>query len=175
MFFFKTSFEHTAKLRYSAFILALFWVLGISAGVYFAGNGADSSLLLMRTLVLERVSIIPLIILRILPLFLSFTFVYFSVFTPLYLIAFLKAFSFSYSSFLIFLFFNSAAWLAWPLLLFSDFFSLGVAFALWLRAVYDRGHALVVFLLKAILVTVFAGCVDYYLIIPFFRTLFDKI
>ena len=107
-------------------LLAFLMLLGFLCGIFLTVNSDPSSVSLMRTAALSRVSIVGLLTVLLLPFLLSAFAVYTSSTYLLFPVCWLKAFSFSHSAGMISLAFGNAGWLVRWLLLFSSGLSLPV-------------------------------------------------
>lgn len=157
------------------FFLAFVWILGLVGGVICLYPAEDSFLSLMRTFSYNRLSIVSVLALYLLPCFFTALAVCFSGFRLLYLLCFSKAFSFSYVSALVVRSFGSAGWLVWLLLLGPELLNLPLLFFFWLRAPQiDRRYSFSSALL--LMALGFLGCsLSYRVISPFSAFVFDSL
>ena len=118
--------------RFPVVILALSWVLGLSAGIYVAFSAGPSFSSLMRPVLSLPVSIVTLLSVHLLPLFFS---AFVMIALPRWLLHFLaawEAFLFAYVACGIVLSFGSSGWLPAALLLFSNAFGSAVMLLFWI-------------------------------------------
>ena len=152
--------------------LAFLWFLGLCSGKYYAVQTGSTFLLLMRTAVESRPSIVGQLISVLLPLLLLVLSVYFLQPIAYYFLAFIQSLSLGYICCCIQRIFGSASWLVCLLFLFSSFVS--VPFYCWFlirhisgkQASYFRDSLVV---LGAVLIACIA---DYFIISPFLTALF---
>ena len=114
-------------------ILVLCWVLGLLAGAACSLSAGEPLISLMYSAVERRVSFISLLGILILPFLCSAFAVY--IHTPgiLFLICFLKAFSFGFVFAAVCAAFSNSFWLVRWLLLFSESLLIPVLFWFWLH------------------------------------------
>lgn len=119
-------------------LLALSWFLGLVLGGSFAVKSSLSLISLMRTVTEHGVSIVGLLGVTALPFLFTAVAVYFDQPWLLPVIAFCKAFLWSYTGCLIVRSFDTAGWLVRFLVLFTDSASLPLLFYLWLTHLQRR-------------------------------------
>lgn len=118
--------------------LGAVWILGLLWGVY-CGFHWDSSLVpLMRGCLYGSVSIVCVFCLICLPFLISLLASFWNARVLIYLIAFGKAFLFSFVSLGVFFSFGAAGWLVQILLMFSEVCSLPVLYWFWLYCLDRR-------------------------------------
>ena len=157
-----------AKFRKgSTIFLALFWFLGLLSGVLFFHASGSSFNSMMRSILMDTVSIVDLVSVAMLPFLLSAFAVFLSSPWLLLSIAFFRAFLLSFVSMQILAAFGSAGWLLRLLLLFSDLLSAPL-FYLYIRWCLssDFSHAFRTFFL-IICCSILIGSLDYVYILPF--------
>lgn len=151
--------------------LATVWILGLICG---AGCGYrwDASLVpLMRGCLYDTVSIVCIFSLLCLPFMISLLASFWNVRGLIYLIAFGKAFLFSFVSLGIFLSFGSAGWLVYLMLMFSQMCSLPVLYWFWIYCLNHRQgpSSLEVFILLSLFFLI--ASVDSVYVMPFLASL----
>lgn len=151
--------------------LGAVWTLGLLWGVY-CGFRWDMSLIpLMHGCLYGSVSIVCVFCLICLPFMISLLASFWNARVLIYLIAFGKAFLFSFVSLGIFFSFGAAGWLAQLLLMFSEICSLPVLYWFWLDCL-ERGHglsALEIFSLLSLLFLI--ASLDSSCVMPFLASL----
>lgn len=128
------------RQKFLAVALALFFVSGLILGAFIAAISEPFTYSLMHTAYVSSVSVIGLICATCLPLLLSAFAVYCHYDRLLLVIAFLKAFCFSYLCSGLMIVYQSAGWLRILLFMFSDCLSVPVYCWLWLRLCNDEGN-----------------------------------
>lgn len=157
----------------SLLLLASFWTTGLLIGYTVAAKTSIS--LLMRAFTLERVSIVGLVLVTILPLILSAAAYRLSVPYFILPIAFIKAFLFSFCACALALVYTDAGWLARWLYIFSD--SLMVIFLLWfwVRNIPNvKGSVQKDFVICLIAASLLIS-IDYFIVSPFSVMLFNQL
>lgn len=169
---FANKYFHFFKNHTRCVYLCFSWILGLCAGCGLYHVMKPSSFLLMRSAILQPVSIVGLFASVFLPLICS----YFSILTDkpiiIWIVCFLKAVAFGFSGVLVSQCFYDASWLVRFLFLFSDSCFLVVLFSLWFRRcanVCIDGYA--DFAFSAVLGFCIAAA-DYFVISPFLMGLF---
>lgn len=152
-------------------LLAFVWFLGLESGKFYAGQASNTYLLLMRAAALCRPSIIGLAVSVLVPLLITIGSVYFSRPSVIYVLAFLWAALFGYSSACLRLVFGSADWLIRILFLFSHCFSAPLLCWLMIRNIYGIRPSFLKESLIVILIALTIGSVDYFVISPFLAAL----
>jgi len=118
--------------------LAIVWIIGLFLGAY-CGFRWDLSLVpLMRGCLYDSVSIVCVFCLICLPFMISLLASFWNARGLIYLIAFGKAFLFSFVSLGIFFSFGSAGWLVHLLLMFSEVCTLPVFYWFWMVSLNHR-------------------------------------
>lgn len=112
------SYRNTS--RCSIYVLIFFWTFGLSFGMYFASMAEPDIASWMCALSYSGVSILGLLIVTLLPFFLSLFAVRFHQPWIIILLAFVKSFIFGYWRSFNILLFNNVGWLINFLLFFSD-------------------------------------------------------
>lgn len=155
------------------FAFCIFWMFGLSAGVYTASTLPLSILSLVRTILYDRTSVILLILIRCFPLFAAF--IVCLLYRPVLVIpiAFIKAFSFAFSAYGIVLAFGNAGWLIRWLLMFSD--SISILFFVWfsIRNISNNQKSLIKDFVVCFLATTFFCISDYFAILPLSMSFFN--
>lgn len=153
-------------IRYCAF-LSLFWICGLISGVLTILLAGHPLFALMRGTDFFSVSIVGLLGSTSLPFLFSVFAVYIHKHWLLFPICFLKGLFFSFVSLLIWGSFDSAGWLVWRLLMFSDWASLPVLFLYWLRHISGKRSCSGYEVMLIASVYVLIASVDYCYISPF--------
>ena len=163
--------HHSSQLR-KRHALGLFWIAGLLAGGFFFLFGAERLVPLMLVFLRGNVSIVLFFCLIFLPPFLSILAASTRMRGLLYIIAFGRAFLYSFASVALLISFGSAGWLVRFLLCFSGFFSSPFLYWLWLCCLRAGSgpSSLEVFFFVSVLLLI--GCIDYRLIMPFWADLY---
>ena len=155
----------------SLMLLAFSWFLGLFLGAVFSVAAGEPIVSLMRTAVSSRVSFSGLLTAILLPFLLSALAVFISEPYLLFVIAFLKAFTFSYVGIGVMAAYGSAGWLIRLLLMFSDCCFLPLLMLYWIRLISGkRGSAIPVTVVTGFL-AVAIGSFDFCVVSPFLATL----
>lgn len=163
--------SNTAVIR--KLFLAIFWILGLLTGSFFAFKAPSAYTSLLRMITTERVSIIGLGLILFFPLIISAIVVHFSVPLLLLPLAFFKAFFFSFFSYGFVLAFGNAGWLVRWLFVFSDSCMIIPLLWLWFRNISGNRGTLKNDLVLCSVFAAFFGCIDYFTISPFTLMLFN--
>ena len=155
---------------YSAIFLAFFWCVGLCVGVSLAFCSPDSISSLLHLAVLQKLSIVNIIAILLLPHFVTFLFLILSAPYGVLLIAFLKAAGLSYLLIGVLTAFGSAGWLISMLLLFSDLLSAVFLIRIWFAVLQKRARCFD-FLFSGVFL-ILIGIIDCYIVSPFLATLF---
>ena len=152
-------------------LLAISWIGGLILGAVIV-TSADTLLFpTMRTAIFGCMSISGLLVSVLLPLLFTAFAVYYSQIWLIFLIAFLKAFLFSFVGTGILVSFHGAAWLIRDLFLFRQTLTIPFLWYLWMCLLSDnRRKALGGAILTGIGILLI-GCVDYVFIEPFLMAL----
>ena len=163
--------HHSSQLR-KRHALGLFWIAGLLAGGFFFLFGAERLIPLMLVFLRGNVSIVLFFCLIFLPPFLSIFAASTRMRGLLYIIAFGRAFLYSFASVALLISFGSAGWLVRFLLCFSGFFSSPFLYWLWLCCLRTGSgpSSLEVFFFVSVLLLI--GSIDYRLIMPFWADLY---
>lgn len=163
--------HHSSQLR-KRHALGLFWIAGLLAGGLFFLFGAERLVPLMLVFLRGNVSIVLFFCLIFLPPFLSIFAASTRMRGLLYIIAFGRAFLYSFASVALLISFGSAGWLVRFLLCFSGFFSSPFLYWLWLCCLRTGSgpSSLEVFFFVSVLLLI--GSIDYRLIMPFWADLY---
>ena len=153
-------------------LLGLFWIVGLFVGGFCFLFGADRLIPLMLVFLDGNVSIVSFFCLIFLTPFLSIVSTSMGMYSLLYIIAFGRAFLYSFASVALLLSFGSAGWLVRLLLGFSGFFSSPVLYRMWLCCLRSESSpsALEVFFLASVYLLI--GSIDYRVIMPFWADLY---
>lgn len=114
------------------------WILGLLLGVYSGCRWDESLVPLMHGCLYDTVSIVCVFCLLCLPFMISLLASFWNVRWLIYLIAFGKAFLFSFVSLGVFFSFGAAGWLVQLLLMFSEVCSLPVLYWFWMYCLDHR-------------------------------------
>lgn len=153
--------------KWRRMILALCYCAGLAAGAFAAVQAEESLVSWMRTVQLQRVSIVSLLVVALLPFLISAAAVLIAQVRLFYPVCFLKAFSFGFCAGGVYLVFGSAGWLVCGLLLFTDLCSMPLLYLFWQRYIDgSRRLALTDAVLPASLLFLI-GSLDHCIITPF--------
>lgn len=148
--------------------LAIFYVFGLLNGGYLFLRADESFVSMMYRAASCRVSIAGLAAV----IFLPFLFSAFAVSLRrpwlLWLVVYGKALCFAYVALGILAAYGRGGWLALPLLMFSDVFTIPVLWVYWLRSSASEGSRLVPICWMWLM---FIGSLDYFIISPFVASL----
>ncbi len=153
--------------RKPVWILAFSWVCGISLGLFLASSMQEEFVSLMCTAAVNRVSIVGLLVMLLLPYVLSVVAFRFSCSVLLFLVVSWKGIYFSFCIYLIMVKFPTTGWLLCRLLLFSEFAILVPTFLFWIRSLKGNKQSLKFENLFYITVVLVVGILDYCIISPF--------
>lgn len=151
--------------RKRIFLLAFFWIGGLLAGVYAAGNADESVLSLMRTGTFSGVSIVTSCAAHLFPVFVT-ALAFFIAPVLILPIAFCKAASFGFVSSCISSAFHSAGWLVRLLVMFSDTGMTAVLLWLWIRCLCTRRKLPWYAVLISSLCVAALCSIDYFILTP---------
>lgn len=154
---------------YRCIPLVLSWFLGILLGCFFA---EPFSVSLMRSAVLQPVSIVGVFVCIFLPLIFSFVSFYANKPIIILIVCFLKAVAYGFSCLLVYRTYDSAAWLIQVLFLFSDSCFMIVLFVVWFRRFLGVGSPGVSELWMCTAIGIFLASADYFVISPILEGLF---
>jgi hypothetical protein len=160
-------FEPAFSCRNPRVILAVSWLSGLCFGAIISAAAGDSVASLMRALVCSDTSIVGLLLVAILPFFITATAVWFSNFTLLLSAVFFRAFLCFYVAVGLLAAFSTAGWLICLLCLFCDCLQLPLLWLCWLQSISGER---VSFLRRWIPCVLSAGVVsvfDFYIVSPF--------
>lgn len=169
---FRHYFSFVIKYR-SILILIACWLFGLSLAIILASVFEESFLLLMRTAVSVRVSIVGLFTVSYLPFLFSAFAVYIRKPKLIMIVLFIKAFMFVFCGLSCVAAFPSAGWLVRILLQFSDFLLLPALCLFALRQITGCGN-LKKDLSFCTALFVIAGSLDYCVVSPFLVMLIDN-
>ena len=166
-------FCNLAKRDNCPVILVSVWLTGILLGVLAAIYGVDAYFPMMRPLILRRVSILAALFLHALPL----TIICFCNNSPLrillYLVAALKAFTYSFCICAVRCVFGSSAWLLFPFLLLSASVSAAASLFLSFSMAYSSYSTLLLSFHCSFCTVLIAVFLEYFWLVPFLQSLFD--
>ena len=151
--------------------LALAWICGLILGSLLSVSADTLLAPVMHAVVYDGMSISGLLTVILLPLFLSAYAVYFSQSVVLILLAFLKAFLFSYTAAAILITYSVSGWLLLFLLLFSDLLMLPILWSLWLCAASVPNDRVLRRIGICVIFALLISFVDYTVIVPFLASL----
>ena len=152
-------------------MLAFVWFLGLESGRLYAAQTSNTYLLLMRVAAMTRPSIIGLAVSVLLPFLITIGSVYFARPSIIYILAFLWAELFGYSSACLQLMFGSAGWLIRFLLLFTQCFTAPLLCWLMIRYIGGIKPSFLRDSLIAVSIALTIGTIDYFIISPFLTAL----
>ena len=152
-------------------MLAFVWFLGLESGRLYATQTSNTYLLLMRVAAMTRPSIIGLAVSVLLPFLITIGSVYFARPSIIYILAFLWAELFGYSSACLQLMFGSAGWLIRFLLLFTQCFTAPLLCWLMIRYIGGIKPSFLRDSLIAVSIALTIGTIDYFIISPFLTAL----
>ncbi len=167
-----SAFRKSEALSY-VWILAFLWRFSICIGLVLACNLGVETFSLMRAVGNDRVSIVSLTAVLVLPVVSSAAAIYFSHLGIIYLLVIGKGISHGFCMYMILTEFSSAAWLLYRLLMFSDSLLLIPLFYLWIRQLCDRSAHLHRNVILCLTISLFAGALDYFVISPYIITLMN--
>ena len=148
------------------------WIAGLILGpTAVLGMNFDFDTLL-HTAVQHDPSFIGLAVILILPLAISALAARYRIYFLFYVLAFFKAFCFSFCVYSIHLGFGSAGWLVRWLLVFSDSCMLIPLFLLWYRNLSGKCFTFKKDITVCAVIAAVAGCIDICVISPFLTLLF---
>lgn len=142
------------------------WLAGLTVGALFAHSNS-SEITWMPALYGSHISVIGFLAMLIAPLLLSALFFRLSLPWLVVPIAFFKAFSYSWCSSCIMIYFHSAGWLLRLLLLFSDTFVAVILIWYWYRNLSSREERLKNDTLTCLIFLLLIACFDCCVISPF--------
>lgn len=148
-------------------LFAVLWCLGIFAGSYLVLHSDASFISLMRRPSIQSVSIVGRYFLLILPFIISVIAMHLHLRFVFFLMAFSKAFLFSYSCCFLIAIFGSAGWLFQFLILFFDLITIPFLILFWTRNVTTDAHRMHRDLTLYLIFLLIILCVDYFAILPF--------
>lgn len=152
---------------YRNFFLAFFWSVGLTLGVLIARSERESLFPLMRLVPIYQVSIVGVVSAFTLLMLISACAVYFNLSVILYVAAFLKAFSFGFTTYLSYNSFGSAGWLISLFLLFSNT-SVSLIFLLFsFRYIGGSSAGISRWFLLSLFAAIGVFLIDFYIISPF--------
>jgi len=149
------------------FVLAVFWCLGLFLGCSCSAYFSGYMLSWMRAALSGCVSIVGTYISVLLPLVITGVIMLTSSYFLLPILAFFKAFTFSFSVGCIDGLFADAAWLVQPLLLFTDILLLLPILSLWIRMMHRSFESHVRVFLWTLFFAVLVGLIELVVISPF--------
>ena len=153
-------------------LLTLSWSLGACIGYLLSLHSSEVYISLMYNAPLVRVSIVGLLFVAFLPLLLSIWAVYCSVDFLIYILAFLKSFSFVFAGCCVYSAYANAGWLIDWFLLFSTSISAIPLFWFWCRSFVWGKRFLKRDCIFCIGITIAVAGLDYFTISRFLQSLF---
>lgn len=164
-FYPKTSYNYPLLL-----LLISLWICGIFFGCCCAANAASVIPPLIHSLTVRHVSFVGMLISSFVPLSLTILVSYFSLPILLPVLAFVKAFTFSFTTFCIFYTFGSSSWLIQILMLSSNSIAVILLFWLW-TDVLTRGKTTLSALFTFFAIVVVDCAIDCFVGSPFLTSL----
>lgn len=152
------------------FFLIAFWTTGVILGMLSSVFSDTSSLML--TVSLNRLSIVYHVLLLCVPLILSYILFRFFNFYLVLPIVFAKAFSYLCCGMHLRLAYDAAGWLLSALLLFTDGVVCCILLCFWCHQACN-GKGLKKWVLACIVLLIFIGCIDNYIVSPFVKLLLN--
>ena len=150
-----------------AFWISLFWILGLIIGFIVSWNMEAIHNALANSLLHSDASVVGFLASLIFPFLLSAVFFKFSVWKGICILAFLKAFTFSYCSTTIVCCFGSAGWLLRCILAFSGSTTGVILLWFWIRSCRQTTRSGYQDLFLCLFLTLVVGFIDYCMISPF--------
>lgn len=150
----------------NTFLLAFIWCAGIFLGCCVSWCSRSTVAIVFRSAVCSQSSFFGGLTTAVLPFLLTGAGMMYGRWT-IFLIAFLKSFSFGFCGYSIGLSFGAGCWLLWPLFLFIDVAVVPVCFYYWcicLDPGFEHRHK---YLMCCLGYGVLIGSIDYFIISPF--------
>ncbi len=147
-------------------MLAFIWLAGLTVGTLIAARFSTTVSFTLRF----HPSFLQILFLSLLPLWLSFL-AFCGSAAFLFIIAFLKAVSFGFSSVLLICFFGEAGWLIRFLMMFSGVFSVCITWIVWLTHIANQDRRPTLGFVMATLAIAFVSYLDAYVIVPIVQRL----
>ncbi len=143
------------------FLISLIWVLSIGSGIIFASTVDPAVSRLMRGIIRDSVSIVSLTVVRFFPLLILLLAVHFKIRAMLFLFCVLKGLALGFCIYLTILSFDSAGWMVYLILNFSDIIMTCFYFFFLFRSITKRRINVLWNCLLCFLISVIFACADY--------------
>ena len=155
--------------KYTTFLLAFIWTLGLVCGLCAIVVGFYDDA--FRSAAARAPSFFSIMSVLLLPILCSILIAYIGQLWLIYPLAFIKAVGFAYVGWGILLSFGSAGWLVRLLLLFSDCVSVPLLLWFWNKVLTEKFEALLPSSVAAVLTAIGIGMIDYGVVSPFLVSL----
>ena len=153
-------------------LLVSVWILGLFLGCYFASRIPADTVSLMRSVTDDRLSIVAIILVLILPLFMSAILLRITMPVLIFPLVLIKAFCFSFCSYGLVIAFADAGWLVRWLLVFSDSCIVVLLLWFWFRNIAGDRRTLKADLAVCSIASALIVFFDYLIVSPFTQMLF---
>lgn len=147
------------------------WVSGMAFGIVLCQFLKEAVTSLMGSVLTGRISIVALLLTILIPLTVSFLCQRYRFFLLVYLTAFAEALILGFSAYAVVLYSGHAGWLIHFFLLFHCYIGAACSLWLWLRQFSGCDSTFSRDLWICAILTGAAGAVDYFLVSPFWGTL----
>lgn len=164
--------RHSRKQLFITCTLCVSWFLGLVTGWYCSCTNSLDLVSLMRTAASCRVSIVGITLSTLSPLIITGFIAIVSTPKLLLLIAFLRAFCFSYCAHLVTFAFPNAGWLVLVILFFRNFLWMFLLFRCWLSILTGEFLGKIRFALFCAIISLTLIAIEYVVILPFWVNLF---
>ena len=166
-----SKFAKTIQVNKLLFLFSLFWFLGLMLGMYSAASMYNSHVPLIIDAVSKRItSLFQLLLVVFFPWIFSLLLYRIPTKLPFMLLVTAKAFTFSFTAYLVLLTFSAAGWLVRYLLQFSASMSVLAYLRYWICCVCNCvTHKIIVQTAVFLIVVV---CIDFWIISPYLFSLF---
>ena len=158
----------------SRILLIFFWLMGLLTGLVIA-NHPSVSFSCWDQRFSFNITAGSLLVSVFAPVMISYVFVRFLNYKLIFLLAFLKAFSYSFLSLCMIYVFGNAGWIVWFLLFSSDSVLVILLMFFWIRNIFNK-HFIprfdAIFLVLGAIFTYFA---DYFILLPLLNELSTSI
>ena len=155
-----------AVCKFRVTVLAFIWLSGLIVGALIAAGFSTTVSFTIRF----HPSFLQILFLSLLPLWLSFL-AFYGPPVFLFLIVFVKALSFGYSSVLLICFFGHIGWLIRFLMMFFGVFSVCIIWIVWLTHIADQKQRSAQGFVTATIAITFVSYLDAYVIVPIVQRL----
>lgn len=152
-------------------LVCVVWLTGVLIGCYLSCQVPYESLLMMRMLDVEHVSIVGILLVQLFPLFISALLLRFFSYYWILPVVWIEAILYGCCGDILSLAFGDAAWLACGLILFSSILSAPIYLWYWLHVPACRKGSGGRVLYSAAAVLALVGMIDYFAVSPFWEAL----